>query len=153
MKAFAEVLKSCPAARLVLVGDGPVRKEIEEFIQVKNLGKSVILTGWQTELEICGHIQASRAIVLPSFYEGLPVVLMEALALGRPAVTTHVGGIPELVDRLQSVLSASADECNRRGQAGRCRVIEKHSSRAAGDKLVPLLINLISREEDIPCVE
>jgi len=43
------------------------------------------------------HIQGARATVLPSFAEGLPVVLMESLALGRPVITTYVAGIPELV--------------------------------------------------------
>jgi glycosyltransferase involved in cell wall biosynthesis len=84
--------------KLVLVGDGPVRSEIEEMIAQLGIEDKIEITGWASNSEVQQHILASRAMVLPSFAEGLPVVIMEALALGRPVISTYVAGIPELVE-------------------------------------------------------
>jgi glycosyltransferase involved in cell wall biosynthesis len=83
---------------LVLIGDGPMRGEIEALIDRFGLGSRVTLLGRQNNAEVRRQILASRALVLPSFAEGLPVVLMEALALERPVISTYVAGIPELVE-------------------------------------------------------
>ncbi len=162
MEAFAEAVKSRPTAKLVLVGDGPVRQDIENRIRVLGLSENVIMAGWQTELQIREHLKGARALVLPSFYEGLPVVLMESFALGRPVVTTPVGGIPELVkpgengwlvpaghvrdlaDALKEVLNASADDCNRMGAAGRLRVKKYHFPAVAGDRLERLFQDYVT---------
>ncbi len=82
---------------LTLVGDGELRPDIEQHIERAGLGEHVRITGWATEDEVRAEILASRALVLPSFAEGLPVVIMEALALRRPVISTYVAGIPELV--------------------------------------------------------
>jgi glycosyltransferase involved in cell wall biosynthesis len=83
---------------LRIIGDGEMRPEIETQIRAAGLQDHVRLLGWQGRDVIADEIRAARAFVLPSFAEGLPVVLMEALALGRPAIATAVAGIPELVD-------------------------------------------------------
>jgi colanic acid/amylovoran biosynthesis glycosyltransferase len=82
---------------LTLVGDGPLRNQIEALIQHYGLEKQVTITGWASAAEVQKCILNSRALVLPSFAEGLPVVIMEALALNRPVISTYVAGIPELV--------------------------------------------------------
>ena len=56
------------------------------------------ITGWISRTSVREEILAARALVLPSFAEGLPVVLMEAMALRRPVLSTYVAGIPELVN-------------------------------------------------------
>jgi len=129
---------------MTIAGDGPLRPELERRIREHGLGDRVRLTGWLTNGEIRDLIMGARALVLPSFAEGLPVVLMEALALGRPVVATYVGGIPELVvngvngwlvpagDADQ--LSHAIGECLRApdarietmGQLGRARVAAMH---------------------------
>jgi len=81
-----------------LVGDGPFRGPIEEQIRQRGLEGKVRLSGWRNASQIRESILASRALVHPSFAEGLPVVVMEALALGRPAIATAVAGTPELVE-------------------------------------------------------
>jgi glycosyltransferase involved in cell wall biosynthesis/GT2 family glycosyltransferase len=83
--------------QLVLAGDGPMRPQIEAALAANGLMDRVRITGWLSNDAVRSEMVAARAVVLPSFAEGLPVVLMEALALGRPAVTTYVAGIPELV--------------------------------------------------------
>jgi colanic acid/amylovoran biosynthesis glycosyltransferase len=82
---------------LVLVGDGPLRSELQSLIRIQGLENKVRITGWQSGAAVAAELKAARALVLPSFAEGLPVVIMEALALGRPVISTYVAGIPELV--------------------------------------------------------
>jgi colanic acid/amylovoran biosynthesis glycosyltransferase len=82
---------------LTLVGDGEMRSHLESLIDDYNLHSAVKITGWASGQEVQQYIKDARALVLPSFAEGLPVVLMEAFALQRPVITTYVAGIPELV--------------------------------------------------------
>jgi glycosyltransferase involved in cell wall biosynthesis len=85
------------AMKLVLVGDGELRSPIENLIQQYQLTDQITITGWASGAAVREYLLASRAMVLPSFAEGLPVVIMEAFALGRPVISTYVAGIPELV--------------------------------------------------------
>ncbi|HSX88745.1 MAG TPA: glycosyltransferase, partial [Pseudomonas sp.] len=82
---------------IVLAGDGEMRAEIETLIERYGLHGRVRITGWISSEQVRAEILAARALVLPSFAEGLPVVIMEAMALRRPVLTTYVAGIPELV--------------------------------------------------------
>lgn len=82
---------------LVVIGDGELRAMLEARIAALHLESHVKLVGWQTGEQVREHLLSSRGLVLASFAEGLPVVIMEALALHRPVVTTHIAGIPELV--------------------------------------------------------
>lgn len=82
---------------LVLAGDGEMRAEVEELIAKYGLAGRVRITGWISSEQVREEILAARGLVLPSFAEGLPVVIMEAMALRRPVLTTYVAGIPELV--------------------------------------------------------
>ncbi|MEO0409449.1 MAG: glycosyltransferase, partial [Cyanobacteria bacterium P01_A01_bin.135] len=83
---------------LVLVGDGPLRSPIEQRIRELNLAEQITITGWASSDQVQDYIIQSKVSVLPSFAEGLPVVIMESLALGRPVISTYVAGIPELVE-------------------------------------------------------
>lgn len=83
--------------RLVLVGDGPMRGLIETRIEQLGLREAVEITGWLSSAEVRRAVLEARVLVCPSFMEGLPVVLMEAMALRRPVVATAIAGIPELV--------------------------------------------------------
>jgi len=82
---------------LVLAGDGEMRPEVEALISRYQLTGKVRITGWISGQQVREELLAARAMVLPSFAEGLPVVVMEAMALRRPVLTTYVAGIPELV--------------------------------------------------------
>jgi glycosyltransferase involved in cell wall biosynthesis len=140
-------------ARLVLVGDGEMRAEIEQAIAREGLDGQVEITGWADGETVRRHVAEARALVLPSFAEGLPVVIMEALALGRPVVSTYVAGIPELVrpgrngwlvpagdagalaNALDDVLAAPAERLAALGRAGREDVAAAHDVRAIGGEL------------------
>jgi glycosyltransferase involved in cell wall biosynthesis len=95
---------------LVLVGDGPDRASIEERIAQLGLQARVRLVGRLDEAGTLARIASSKLLVLPSFMEGLPIVLMEAMALGVPVVASRVAGVPELIeDGLEGLLFRPGD--------------------------------------------
>lgn len=97
IEAMRRYVHAGGSARLALVGDGPLRREVETFITNHALSGQVELLGWRSSEQVRDELNSSRALVLPSFAEGLPVVIMEALAMGRPVISTRIAGIPELV--------------------------------------------------------
>ncbi len=82
---------------LVLAGDGEMRQQIETLIARYALQNRVTITGWISSEAVRQHILDSQLLVLPSFAEGLPVVIMEAMSLKRPVISTYIAGIPELI--------------------------------------------------------
>jgi glycosyltransferase involved in cell wall biosynthesis len=97
VRAVAKLIARGPAVELVLAGDGEMRRQVEALIAKYRLEARVTVTGWISGDAVREQILAARALVLPSFAEGLPVVLMESMALRRPVISTYVAGIPELV--------------------------------------------------------
>jgi colanic acid/amylovoran biosynthesis glycosyltransferase len=98
LEAVAALASAGVACELVLAGDGPLRGALAARIEALGLGGVVRITGWLSNDSVRAEILAARVFLLPSFAEGLPVALMEALALGRPAISTSVAGIPELLE-------------------------------------------------------
>jgi glycosyltransferase involved in cell wall biosynthesis len=86
-----------PGLRLTLVGDGPDRAALETHARALGLSGIVTFAGYQTSTQVAATLRDADALVLPSFAEGLPVVLMEAMATGLPVIATQIAGIPELV--------------------------------------------------------
>ena len=95
--AFAQLIAAGYDAQLVFVGDGELRSVIEQKITDAGQEDRITITGYVSEAEVRRHIVAGRILVLPSFAEGLPMVIMEAFAVGRPVISTYIAGIPELV--------------------------------------------------------
>lgn len=84
--------------RLVLVGDGPDRQALERAARELGLANAVRFTGALTAPQVQEELAQADLFVLPSLAEGIPVVLMEAMASGVPCITTPVNGIPELIE-------------------------------------------------------
>ena len=97
IQAFAEAWRRNPELRLSLVGDGELRPMIAARIAAEGMGNAVHLLGWQDEAGVRAAMNAAHALVTPSFAEGLPVVIMEAMACARPVIATYIAGIPELI--------------------------------------------------------
>lgn len=97
LDALATLRKRGQAFHCTLVGDGPMRKAVETRIAELTLSENVTLTGSLSPDQVADQYRATDAVVLASFSEGVPVVLMEAMAHGRPVVATRVGGVAELV--------------------------------------------------------
>jgi len=145
--------------KLVLVGDGPMRGEIEKYIVDHKLASYIELTGSLSGKQVREQISLARTFVMPSFAEGLPVVIMEAFALGRPVISTYVAGIPELVKNevngwlvpagsvddlvvaMRSAIQASPEDLTKMGMRGRNSVIERHSITTEAKKLNKLFLN------------
>jgi glycosyltransferase involved in cell wall biosynthesis len=98
LDAMDRLRRKCPDVSLTLAGDGPLRPMLEQRVADLDLAAHVRFAGSCDGARVRQLIQAARVMVLPSFAEGLPVVLMEAFALGRPVISTYVAGIPELVE-------------------------------------------------------
>jgi colanic acid/amylovoran biosynthesis glycosyltransferase len=142
--------------QLTLVGDGSMRPELERLIEKLNLKEHVRLAGWMSNDQVRAEILNSRAMVLPSFAEGLPLVIMEALALHRPVLSTYVAGIPELVTpgvcgwlvapgstegltaAMREVLAAPVERLAEMGHAGAQRVAERHDVEREAAKLAAM---------------
>ncbi|PZO72919.1 MAG: colanic acid biosynthesis glycosyltransferase WcaL [Mesorhizobium amorphae] len=146
LKAAALLRRRGVAFDLVLVGDGPMRGVIEREIAALGLGDTVRIAGWMSQPAVRAAIDGSRAMVLPSFAEGLPVVLMESMARARPVISTFVAGIPELVNgengwlipagdptalaqAMEEALTADTQTLQRVGALARERALAAHDIR------------------------
>ena len=98
LEAFATVRTKHLGTSLVLAGDGPDRANLEAIVESLGLTDAVKFVGRLTEEEALAEIARSDVFVLPSFMEGLPIVLMEAMAIGVPVIASRVAGIPELIE-------------------------------------------------------
>ena len=160
--AVALLAPERPDLRVVIVGDGPLRSSLEAQAKLSGVVGNIRFAGSASGTTVRQHILDSRAFVLPSFAEGLPVVLMEALALRRPAVTTWVAGIPELVDRevgwlapagdasalaqaMRAALATPVEVLARMGNAGRERVAALHDSVVNGQAMARLICDSVNR--------
>jgi colanic acid/amylovoran biosynthesis glycosyltransferase len=110
LRAFARLRANYPDPTLRLVGDGPDRQALERLSEELGVNDAVTFAGRLPEPETLVEIARADLLVLPSFMEGLPIVLMEAMALGVPVIASRVAGIPELVsDGKTGLLFAPSD--------------------------------------------
>jgi glycosyltransferase involved in cell wall biosynthesis len=104
ISAFAELRRAHPEinAKLVIVGDGPERKAIEEAARTSGLSERVHMTGHISD--VAPYYRAADVFALPSHSEGSPYVLLEAMTAGVAIVATAVGGVPEMVTHDETAL-------------------------------------------------
>lgn len=154
VEAAASLAAKGVGFELVLAGDGDMRAALEALVAARGLQSHVRITGWLTSAQVREEMLAARAVVLPSFAEGLPVVLMEAMALARPVLTTGVAGIPELVEHgrhgwlvapgdvaslataLKQVLDTPPDRLAEMGRAAREKVLRRHCADESARRLL-----------------
>lgn len=104
MQAFIELVRRRPNARLVCIGAGPYRQEIVKKATAGNIQGRVAMLGLRPSAIVADWMRAADVLCLPSYSEGCPNAIVEALASGLPVVATDVGGIPELVDEQSGIL-------------------------------------------------
>ncbi len=142
----------------MIAGDGPERERLEALAAELGFGERVTFTGVVSQDEARELYRGSDLFCLPSLAEGLPAVLMEAMACGLPVVSTRIDAIPELVvDGESGLLVEPGDSAGLRaalerltgdpklraalGAAGRRRVAERHELGRQADQLADLLRN------------
>lgn len=162
IEAAARLKRQGHTFELVLVGDGELRGEIEARIRAAGLQDRIRITGWASEDRVREEILESRGLILTSFAEGLPVVIMEAMALRRVVLATTIAAIPELVqpgetgwlfaagsaeqaaDAIRQCLAASPETCRAMGERARDRVTRRHDV----DREAAYLARLIRSDPD-----
>ncbi|MEZ5649526.1 MAG: glycosyltransferase [Burkholderiaceae bacterium] len=155
--ALARVNADFGPVELVLVGDGETRPAIERAIAAAGLQAQVRITGWCSSEDVQKELSAARALILASFAEGLPVVIMEAMAAGRPVLCSDVGGVSELIENgregwlfpagsvefiekaMRECLETPVDELNAMGARARAKVWQYHSVDVEAERLAGLL--------------
>lgn len=160
IEAAARLIAEGVECEVVIVGDGPMRGEAERLIDRLGVRGKVWITGYLSNLGVRREIEASRALVLASFAEGLPTVTFEAFALGRPVISTYIAGTPELVEpgacgwlvpagsvealagAMREALACPVGELERMGREGARRVAERHDSLIETRKLAELIAAL-----------
>jgi glycosyltransferase involved in cell wall biosynthesis len=161
--AFAQAINSGVDARLVMCGDGDLRPEIERRAAAAGIQDRIEFTGWIDEAEVRRRLLFSRCMILASFAEGLPMVIMEAFALGRPVISTTIAGIPELVvpgvngwlvtagrsdqtaEAIRAVMATPVPRLQEMASAGRQMVLEQHNTTIEGEKLERLFLESVER--------
>jgi len=156
VQALGQVAKAGHDFEMLFVGDGHLRGTLEAEIKKLGLDGKVRILGWQTNSQVRDHLRASRALIMPSFAENLPVAMMEALALGRPVLGTYIAGVPELVENgvtgwlvpagnvdaiaeaVIRILNTPTDQLSAMGKAGVERVRRMHDARKEAAKLAEL---------------
>jgi glycosyltransferase involved in cell wall biosynthesis len=156
--AATEVLRERPDARFLVVGDGPLRAELETQAQALGLLPSLIFTGMRKDIP--SILASLNILVLSSLWEGLPVILLEAMAAARPVVSTSVDGVigvalpdetalltpPNTPSELaQACLKLIRDPklAQSMGRAGRERVMDKYSLNVMIDHISALYVDLL----------
>jgi glycosyltransferase involved in cell wall biosynthesis len=148
LRAASVLAKEQLAFELSVLGDGPERVPLEELVRELDLSGRVNLPGWRSGADVYASILDARALVLASYSEGLPVVIMEALALRRPVIATRVGGVSELVvpgecgwlvqpgdvhelaEAMREALTGPSAELDVMGRRGALRVSVAHDASA-----------------------
>ena len=163
--AVAALARDGHGVLLRFVGDGPDRSELEREVESRGLSRSVFFAGNVNQDELRAIYRESDALVLSSFGEGLPVVLMEAMAMEIPCVATWITGIPELIrDGIDGLLIPPADERAlarailrlktepalrlRLGQEARRRVQDQYDLTRNGERLVEVFRRRFGAQSD-----
>lgn len=159
LEAAAELHRTRPDARFLIVGDGELRSTLEQQARALELDTCVHFLGWQQDLE---PIYADLdLVVLSSLNEGTPVCLIEAMAAGLPVVATSVGGTPDLVadgktgllvppkdskalSRTMGVLLGDAERRHEMGRLGREAVYPMYSAAALIDRMDRLYVSVLA---------
>jgi len=97
MKAIPEILKEGNDVKFLVGGEGQLRGEIDEYLREENLDGEVELPGWIPHDQLPEYLNKLKLLVLPSYTEGLPNIMLEAMACGTPVLATPVGSVPDVI--------------------------------------------------------
>jgi glycosyltransferase involved in cell wall biosynthesis len=162
IRAFATVQKQIKNAKLVIVGEGSLDTELKRAVQKSGLNDSVLFAGFQ--MDVSQIMATFNVAVLPSFFEGMGRVLLEAMAMEIPVIASRVGGIPDIVDhdrqgllfdpgetdQLKAALLKILTDPNlarQMGKAGRQNVLSRFSAQSMVQSIQKLYLDLLKQKE------
>jgi glycosyltransferase involved in cell wall biosynthesis len=160
--AFRNIQKQIKNTKLVIVGEGYLLPELENLVQQYGLNDSVLFTGFQ--MDVAQIIATFDVAVLPSFFEGMGRVLLEAMAMEKPVIASRVGGIPDLVehgvqgllfdpgeiDQLQNALIRVLTDpglARQMGKAGRQKATSQFSAQTMVASIQRIYLELLKQKE------
>jgi len=164
--ALAKLKNEFPNMKVHFVGGGESKPLLEAAIKQHDVGNMVVLHDWIANTEARAMLTKSRGLLLPSLAEGLPVVIMESFALGRPVISTYIAGIPELVDEqcgwmipagsidaivsaIRAALSASQEKLADMGREGRSRIEAEHNLATIAPKLYKAFSQVVNSKRGV----
>ena len=166
IRAVAKIKKSNQNIEYSIVGDGPLKEELDKLIRELHISDTVKLLGWKDRYEVLGLLKDTDILLAPSItsrngdQEGIPVTLMEGMAMGVPVVSTEHSGIPELIDNgvsgyivPEGNVDALAEKLgylieqpgiwSEMGRAGRAYVEDHYNCDSLNDQLVEIYRKLL----------
>lgn len=113
LHATQEILNKKPDAKFLFIGDGVLRETIEQYLRENNLGDKIILPGWISHESLPDYLNRMKILVIPSDTEGLPNVMLEAMACGTPVLATAVGAITDVISDGETgfIMTDNSPEC------------------------------------------
>lgn len=111
LTAFTSLIARFPGAQMVIAGDGPEQTKLKQQIAELGLTERVERVGWVAPDEVPALINTATMVVMPSRWEGLPLVALQASVMARPIVATRVGGLPEVVVHQETGLVVEPEDC------------------------------------------
>jgi glycosyltransferase involved in cell wall biosynthesis len=113
VEGIPEISKRKDAIRFLIGGDGRLRDKVEKYLEKENLNHKVKLPGWIPHDELPEYFNELRLAVLPSYTEGLPNIMLEAMACGTPVLATPVGAIPDVIKDGETgfIMEDNSPEC------------------------------------------
>jgi glycosyltransferase involved in cell wall biosynthesis len=164
LEAIPQILEYFPDAKFIFVGEGPLRRKAERRSKELKIDRNVIFTGIRRDIP--GILAIMDIFILPSIFEGFGIVLLEAMAAGKPVIASRVGGIPEIINHnLNGILVEPANSAEiaaailnllkepakmrRMGEAGREEVKKRFSADTMAKKIETLYNEIIFRHADL----
>jgi len=112
IRAFSQVHEKYDNALLVVVGSGPLERQIYQLVETLNIGKKIVFVGRVMHSQVPEYLAAADYLCLPSLREGCPNIVLEALSTGVPVLSSQVGAVPEMLNSQEHELGLMAQPNN-----------------------------------------
>ncbi len=165
LEAMREVIKKYTAVKLALVGDGPLRNNLQTLVDMFDLEKNIIFLGAMNRVEVANLLSRSNFFVFPSLKEGMPRAILEAMACGKPVLGSDISGIKDVIihrenglivpprdsKALANAIMLLLEDDNLRRELGRNArklMVEKYDWNIIGEKIEQVYYDAINEKAE-----